>query len=352
MATREGIQLHKAVLYDKLPNNRARCNVCQRRCNIAEDKMGVCLTRLNKSGDVYSTIYGVVSSMAADPIEKKPVYHYFPGSKCFSLGSFGCNFRCVFCQNWEISYADGVEVPAVAGRHISPEEAVRLAKQYGCPGISWTYNEPAIWLEYTLDCAKIAKEQGLYTVYVTNGYITPEGLDVIGPYLDVYRVDIKSFSDEFYRKLINVPRVQGILDVARLAKDKWKMHVEAVTNIIPTWNDAPDNLRSIARWVRENLGELTPWHITRFFPCAELTDVPPTPLETLESARKIGIEEGLRFVYIGNVAALDDQNTYCPACHTLSISRFGYSTRVEAVTKQGACANCGTDLGVVVDSRQ
>ena len=346
MAVREEIQLHKAILYDKLPNNRAKCNVCQRRCNIAEDKMGICLTRMNKGGDIYSTIYGIVSSMAADPVGKKPVYHYFPGSKCFSLGSFGCNFRCVFCQNWEIAYADGVKIPAVAGHHVTPEQSVRLAKQYNCAGISWTYNEPAIWLEYTLDGAKLAKEQGLYTVYVTNGYATAEHLDLIGPYLDVYRVDIKSFSDEFYRKLINVPGVQGVLDVAKIAKDKWKMHVEAVTNVIPTWNDDPENLRSIARWVRENLGELTPWHVTRFFPCAELTDVPATPLKTLELAQKIGIEEGLKFVYLGNIA--EDQNTYCPACHALAISRFGYSTRVEAVTEQGTCAKCGEDLGIVM----
>lgn len=346
MAVGEEVQLHKAILYDKLPDNRAKCNVCQRRCNIAEGKMGICLTRVNKGGEVHSTIYGIVSSMAADPVEKKPVYHYFPGSKCFSLGSFGCNFRCVFCQNWEISHADGTKIPAVAGRRVTPEQAVQVAKQYDCAGISWTYNEPAIWLEYALDGAKLAKEQGLYTVYVTNGYATPEGLDTIGPYLDVYRVDIKSFSDEFYQKLINIPSVQGILDVAKRAKDKWKMHVEAVTNVIPTWNDDPDNLRLIARWIRENLGELTPWHVTRFFPCAELTDVPPTPLKTLELAKGIGIEEGLKFVYIGNVA--EDQNTYCPACGEVVISRFGYSTRIQAVTEQGKCANCGADLGIVM----
>lgn len=348
MSIHEEIQLHKAVLYERLPNNRAKCNVCQRRCNIAEDKVGICLTRVNKGGDIYSTIYGIVSSMAADPIEKKPVYHYLPGTSCFSIGSFGCNFRCVFCQNWEIAYADGTQIPAVAGRRLTPHQAVQLALDYNCKSISWTYNEPAIWLEYTLDCAKLAKEHGLRTVYVTNGYITPEGLDAIGPYLDVYRVDIKSFSDEFYQELINVPSVKGILDVTKLAKTKWKMHVEAVTNIIPTWNDNPENLRCIARWVRENLGELTPWHVTRFFPCAELTNIPPTPLATLQTAKSIGVEEGLKFVYIGNIAATEDQNTYCPNCNTLAISRFGYQVRIEAVTKDGKCANCGASLGIVM----
>jgi len=346
MPNREEVQLHKAILYERLPDNRAKCAVCQRRCNIAEDKMGTCLTRLNKDGDIYSTIYGVVSSMAADPIEKKPLYHFLPGTRCFSLGSFGCNFRCVFCQNWEIAYADGSKIPAVAGHRVSPEQAVRLAKQHDCISISWTYNEPAIWLEYTLDGAKLAKAEGLRTVYVTNGYITPEGLDAMGPYLDAYRVDIKSFSDDFYRKLMKIPGVQGILDVTKMAKDKWKMHVECVTNVIPTWNDDPENLRAIARWIKENLGELTPWHVTRFFPCAEMTDVPPTPLETLELAKSVGVEEGLKFVYIGNVA--EDQNTHCPVCGRIVISRYGYSTRVVDVTDKGTCASCGAELGLVM----
>jgi len=349
MAVQQEVRLHKGILYDKLEGNRARCNVCQRRCNIAEDKMGVCLTRINKGGDIYSTIYGVVSSMNTDPIEKKPVYHYLPGTKSFSVGSFGCNFRCVFCQNWQIAYVDGTKIPAVEGRDLSPEDAVRMAKEHDCATISWTYNEPGIWIEYTLDCARLAKEQGLHTIYVTNGYATPEHLDLIGPYLDVYRVDIKSFSDEFYRKLINIPSAGGVLDVAKMAKDKWHMHVETVTNVIPTWNDDPENLRAIARWIAENLGDRTPWHVTRFFPCAQLTDVPPTPIETLELAERIGREEGLKFVYLGNIAA-GDQNTYCPVCRSLAVSRFGYTTRVEGVTDQGRCAHCGEELGIVLRS--
>jgi len=346
MSILEETALKKGLLYDKLPGGRVKCNVCQRRCNIADGKMGICLTRVNRDGDIYSTIYGVVSSMGVDPIEKKPVYHYLPGTKCFSLGSFGCNFRCVFCQNWEIAFEDGTKIPAVAGNHVSPEQAVALAKQYHCDTIAWTYNEPAIWLEYTLDCARLAREQGLRTIYVTNGYMTPEALDVMGPYLDVFRVDLKSFSDDFYRKLINVPNVRGILEIAKKAKDKWKMHVEAVTNIVPTWNDQPENLSAIARWIHDNLGELTPWHVTRFFPCAQLTNVPPTPIETLENARRLGIEAGLKFVYIGNVVS-GDQNTCCPQCNTLLISRFGYETSVKAVTPEGSCANCGAALGIV-----
>lgn len=338
-------RFHKGILYEKLENGRVRCGVCQRKCVMAEGQAGFCQTRVDKGGDVYSTIYGIVSSVGADPIEKKPVYHYLPGSRSFSLGSLGCNFRCVFCQNWEIAHADGTIESQ--GQYVAPEEAVRLAKEYGCASISWTYNEPAIWLEYTVDCAKLAKEQGLRTIYVTNGYITPEGLEVIGPYLDVYRVDIKSYTDEFYQKLIKVPSAQGIRDVAVLAKKKWGMHVEAVTNVVPTWNDEESNLRAIARWIRQELGELTPWHVTRFFPCADLTNVPATPLSTLERAKRIGLEEGLKFVYIGNVVAEDD-STYCPKCKTRAIWRYGYSARVESVTSDGACANCGKQLGIAV----
>ena len=343
------VELHEAVLYEKLSDGRARCNVCQRRCIIADGHVGLCLTRVNKGGEIYSTIYGIISSMAIDPIEKKPVYHYLPGAKCFSLGTFGCNFRCLFCQNWEIAYADGTKVPSMEGRFVSPAKAVEIAIEHGCKTIAWTYNEPSIWLEYTLDCARLAKEKGIRTVYVTNGYATPEALDMIGPFLDVYRVDLKSFSDDFYRELIKVPNVQGILDVAKQARDKWHMHVEAVTNVIPTWNDSEENLRSIAAWIRDNLGELTPWHITRFFPYAQLTDVPPTPISTLEMARRIGIEEGIKFVFVGNVAASDGQNTHCPTCGALCIERRGYDVRVCAVTGDGRCANCLADLGIVME---
>lgn len=341
------VEYHPAILFDRLPEKRAQCNVCQRRCKISDGKMGFCLTRVNRGGEVYSVIYGLVSAVAVDPIEKKPLYHYLPGTKCFSLGTFGCNFRCLFCQNWQIAYADGTKIPKVLGERMDPETAVESALRNGCDSIAWTYNEPAIWLEYTRDCAKLAKERGLKTVYVTNGYITPEGLDVMGPYLDVYRVDLKSFSDEFYRKLMNVPSASGVFETARMAKNKWNMHVETVTNIIPGWNDDPENLRRIAGWIVENLGAMTPWHVTRFFPCAKMTDVSSTPIETLWSAREIGRSEGLQFVYVGNVAGDPDQNTVCPSCGSTVISRVGYQTAVVDLSPDGHCGNCGSDLSIV-----
>lgn len=338
--------VREALLFERGENGRVKCNICLRRCNIPESRAGYCMTKVNIGGTLYDTIYGVVSAAHADPIEKKPVFHYKPGSVCYSVGSLGCNFRCLFCQNWEIAFADAVQSMGVCEASVSPEQLVQRALDAQSQGIAWTYNEPGIWLNYTLDCAKLAKEAGLYTCYVTNGYVTPEHLELIGPYLDVYRVDIKSMSDEFYRKLIKIPSVKGILETAILAKDKWNMHVECVTNVIPSWNDEEDNIRAIARWIVENLGELTPWHISRFFPHAQMTNVPPTPVETLEMAKRVGEEEGLKFVYLGNVRTADGENTYCPSCGKLMIERSGYSTRLVAVTADGKCGCDGTELSI------
>lgn len=342
----DGGMLRKALLQEELEGSRVRCNICQRRCNIPQGKAGYCRTKINLEGALYTTIYGVISSAAADPIEKKPVFHYKPGSLCYSVGSLGCNFRCVFCQNWQIAFADALQPSGACQNGFLPENLVDAAKKAGCEGVAWTYNEPAIWLNYTLDCATLAKSAGLYTVYVTNGYATKEHLDMIGPHLDVYRVDIKSMSDDFYKKLIKVPSVRGILDVAKRAKDKWKMHIECVTNIIPTWNDSEENIRQIARWIAENLGDLTPWHVTRFFPSAKLQDVPPTSPETLFRAAEIGREEGLKFIYMGNLATATGQNTYCYNDCTLAVERTGYRTKILGVTSEGKCTKDGADLNM------
>ncbi|MDI6815440.1 MAG: AmmeMemoRadiSam system radical SAM enzyme, partial [Dehalococcoidales bacterium] len=290
----------EAMLYEKLPDSRVRCNVCQWRCTIGQDKLGVCQMRQNRDGILYSLNYAEVSSVAVDPIEKKPLFHFFPGSLVFSLGTWGCNFHCKHCQNWEISSPE-ISAWRRSSRQIQPQTAIELAKRYQCDGIAWTYNEPSIWFEYTLDSAKLAKENNLYTVYVTNGYLTPEALDTIGPYLDAWRVDIKGFSDSFYLELAKVARWQGILEVAKQAKAKWNMHVEVVTNIIPTMNDDDQQLEGIANWIRDELGELTPWHVTRFYPHHGMMHLPPTPISTLEHAYDIGRKAGLKFVYVGNV---------------------------------------------------
>ncbi len=333
---------HEAMLYEKLSGSRVRCHICQWRCTIGRDKLGVCRMYQNRDGTLYNLNYGRASSVAVDPIEKKPLFHFYPGSLAFSIGGWGCNFHCQDCQNWEISC---VEIPETGrgSREIQPREAVELAKRHHCGGIAWTYNEPTIWFEYTLDSARLAKENGLYTVYVTNGYMTPEALDTIGPYLDAWRVDVKGFSDALYRELAKIAHWRGILDVAQRAKDRWGMHVEVVTNIIPTMNDDDQQLEGIAGWIKDALGELTPWHVTRFFPNRHLMHLPPTPVSTLEHAYEIGKKAGLKFVYAGNVPGHKSESTFCPACGKLNVQRSGYQASVVAL-EGSRCKYCGAEL--------
>lgn len=367
--------MREAILYEKLKENLVRCRVCQRECVIAPNQLGYCKTRKNVDGKLYTLIYALISSVNNDPIEKKPVFHYKPGSLCMSFGTFGCNFRCLFCQNWEIAYADASELKVNNGNLMMPEEAVKIALSEASEGIAITYNEPAIWLEYSLDVFKIAKStpelrgprakssSGLfYTVWVTNGYATCEAIDTIAPYLDVYRVDLKSFSDRFYQKLIKVPRAAGIFKVTEYVRNKYpRVHIECVTNIIPGWNDDSKNLEEIAKWIVKSLGPKTPWHVTRFFPAfappvggakagkpdAQLPNF-PTPPETLLQAQKIGQGSGLQFVYIGNLPTTLGENTYCPKCKMLSVKRQGYITTVLNVDKLGRCQKCGEDLNIKI----
>jgi pyruvate formate lyase activating enzyme len=226
---------------------------------------------------------------------------------------------------------------------LQPQDAIELARRYHCQGIAWTYNEPTIWFEYTLDSAKLAKANDLYTVYVTNGYITPEALDTIGPYLDAWRVDVKGFTDAFYRKLAKVPHWREILEVTKRAKNKWNMHVEVVTNIIPTMNDDDQQLEGIANWIRTELGELTPWHVTRFHPHHYIANLPSTPVATLERAYDIGKKAGLKFVYVGNVPGHKSEGTTCYSCGRKIMERFGYETKIVGL-KGSRCKFCGAEL--------
>jgi len=286
--------------------------------------------------------YARASSVAIDPIEKKPLFHFFPDSLAFSLGGWGCNFHCQDCQNWEISCVE-IEGSGRGSREVQPQEAVELAKRNHCGGIAWTYNEPTMWFEYTLDSAKLAKQNDLYTVYVTNGYMTPEAMDTIGPYLDAWRVDVKGFTDAFYRNLAKISHWRGILEVAKRAKDKWNMHVEVVTNIIPTMNDDDQQLEGIANWIRDELGELTPWHVTRFYPQYRMMNLPPTPVSTLEHAYNIGRKAGLKFVYAGNVPGHKSESTFCYSCGKPIVHRVGYQTEIVGL-EDSRCRFCGAEL--------
>ncbi len=336
--------MHEALLYEHLEQERVQCNICSWRCQINPGKTGACRMYLNQEGRLYSLNYALPSSIAVDPVEKKPLNHFYPGSRIFSMGSWGCNFSCRDCQNWQISTAGGHGIPDSIQK-VLPEEAVRMAERTNAEGIALTYNEPTVWFEYTLDTARLAKQKGLHTVYVTNGFITQEALDLIGPYLDAWRVDIKGFTDAFYQKWCGIKNWKDILVNAERASKHWGMHVEVVTNIVPGMNDDETQLRDIAGWINDKLGELTPWHVTRFHPYDFMRDAEPTPINTLEKAVDIGKKIGLKFVYIGNVTGSGHENTYCYNCGGLIISRQGYCTEIGKLI-DGHCGYCGADLNI------
>ncbi|MFC1496487.1 AmmeMemoRadiSam system radical SAM enzyme [Candidatus Margulisiibacteriota bacterium] len=332
----------EALFYEKLDKKRVRCYLCPWECIVLPNKVGKCGVRQNKGGKFYSLIYGVVSSLALDPIEKKPLFHFHPGSQVLSIGTYGCNMLCGHCQNWQISHADYSKA-VLSERIILPQQLIESALEKRAQGIAWTYNEPSIWFEYTLESARLAKQNNLFTVYVTNGYINKLALNDIGPYLDAFRVDIKGFSEDTYKKLCKIPHYQRILEVAEHAKKMWNMHVEVVTNIVPTVNDDDKQLMGIAYWIKKYLGEDTPWHVTRFMPYLDYKDLSPTPVATLEKARQIGMEAGLHYIYIGNVPGHTGENTYCFNCKRLIVERIGYNITKNHISS-GKCGFCSKPI--------
>lgn len=331
----------EALLWEP-DGERVHCLLCPNDCRISAGGRGTCGVRENRGGTLFALTYGLVSSVAVDPIEKKPVFHYRPGTQVLSLGSVGCSMRCGHCQNWQISRA----TPGESGLQVLHPRAVPdMARRHGCAGVAFTYNEPVIWIEYVLDVARAARDAGLYTVMVTNGYITEAGLDLLGPVIDVWRVDVKGRDDATYRSLCHVRSVAPVLEMAARARERWGMHVEVVTNIIPTVNDSDETLRGIADWVCTSLGADTPWHVTRFFPYLDLAHLPPTPISTLERAREIGFSAGLRYVFPGNVTLAGAEDTRCPACGRTVVSRRGYSIDRSGL-RGGTCAHCGASLGI------
>ncbi|HOK17784.1 MAG TPA: AmmeMemoRadiSam system radical SAM enzyme [Caldisericia bacterium] len=337
--------IREALLYEKIEKNRVRCNLCFKKCIIKENEHGFCGVRKNIDGKLYTEIYGLASSVAMDPIEKKPLFHFFPGSKVLSLGTWGCNLRCAHCQNWEISYEKYSDKIIDNSNFLSPESLIDLAKKYNSKGIAFTYNEPTIWFEYTLDVFKIAKSIGLYTVYVTNGTITSEGLHMISPYLDAFRVDIKAFYENSFKKITGVKNINSILERTIEAK-RIGMHIEVVTNVIPTVNDSRKEMDELSKWIFENLGLKTPWHVTRFYPYQQFSYIEPTPIKTLEIIRDIGESNGLKFIYVGNVFGHPYENTYCPNCKSLVIKREGYNIKEYNIINR-RCKFCGEDLNIV-----
>jgi len=329
--------MKEAWLYEKLESGHVRCHLCAHRCKIAEGKAGVCGVRQNTGGALYSLVYGKPISQAVDPIEKKPFFHFYPGSTSFSIATVGCNFRCRFCQNSDISQMPRDE-GRIVGRQVAPEEVVASAKAYGCKSISYTYTEPTVFFEYSRDIAVLAHESGLANNYVTNGYMTGEMLEAFHPFLDAANVDLKAFRDKFYREQCGA-RLQPVLDSLRLMK-RLGIWVEVTTLIIPGLNDDRGELRELAGFLAGELGAETPWHVSRFHPMYKMQDRGSTPVGTLEEAWDIGREAGLRYVYVGNVPGAQGENTHCPACGELVIGRLGFSVRHWHV-KDGKCAFCG-----------
>ncbi len=334
--------MKEALLWDEQGKSRVRCNLCYRRCMIAEGKRGFCGVRENRNGKLYTLNYGLASSIAIDPVEKKPLFHFYPGSLVFSLGTVSCNFRCLHCQNYSISQTPIEEARSTLIEY-PPREAVMRAKRGGCQGMAWTYNEPTIWFEYTLDSARLAKEEGLYTVYVTNGSFTREALELISPYLDAVNIDVKAFREEFYREVAKarlVPVLERVEDCV-----KKNMHVELTYLMIPGRNDDMEEVRSFVDWVA-GLSKDIPVHFTRFHPDYLMLDVPMTPLKTLEEARKIGLEK-LRYVYTGNVPGHEGENTYCYSCGELLVRRHGFSVGITGITADNRCRKCDAEIAIV-----
>ena len=328
------------MFYEKLYNKLVNCNLCSHRCSkIADSKRGLCGVRENRDGKLYSLVYGKVVAQSVDPIEKKPLFQFLPGSLAYSIATVGCNFRCDNCQNFDISQLPK-ERNIIVGQETSPEEIVLAAKRSNCKSIAYTYSEPTIFFEYAYDVAKLAKKEGLKNVFVTNGYTTPEALQEIGPYLDAANVDLKSFSDTFYRKNCGA-HLEPVLDAIRLYKSMG-IWTEITTLIIPTLNDSEEELREIAEFIKE-VGEETPWHITQFCPMYKLPDLPRTPVATLRKAKQIGRETGLRYVYEGNVPGETGENTYCHNCGEMLIRRFGYNIQENKI-KNSTCPKCGAKI--------
>ena len=344
--TEEGIRkadlsLREALYYEKLPERRVRCLLCPSRCVLKDGARGQCRARANIDGTLRTLVYGRVVAVNNDPIEKKPLNHFLPGTRAFSIATAGCNLGCVFCQNWQISQA----LPEKA-RHtrMTPEEVVAAAKKNGCDSIAYTYTEPTVFYEFMLDTARLARKEGLKNVWITCGYINAEPLTELAKVMDAANIDLKGFTEDFYGDYCNA-RLAPVLETLKLAKQAG-LWVEVTNLVIPGANDAPEDVRALCEWHVKNLGPDVPLHFSRFFPRYRLLDRDPTPPESLREAGKIAREAGVRYVYIGNIALEEGRDTLCPRCGHPCIVRQGYFIRSNEL-KGGKCPKCGTAIAGV-----
>jgi pyruvate formate lyase activating enzyme len=336
-------EMKEAMLYEKLPEGKVRCDLCAHHCVIGDGEKGKCCVRQNQAGTLYTLVYGRVVSQCVDPVEKKPLFHFHPGSFAYSIATPGCNFRCRWCQNWEISQVP-CEHYLPMGHMVSPEQIVAAALEANCSGIAYTYTEPTVFFEYAYDTARLAHEAGLANIYVTNGYMTEEMLETFSPYLDAVNVDLKTFYDDIYRRYVGA-RLQPVLDTLQVMK-RLGIWLEVTTLVIPGINDHAAQLEDAAHFVAKMLGEETPWHISRFFPAYKLHSTPPTPVETLHRAKEIGLAAGLKYVYLGNIPDGAHQDTVCPVCGKAVIQRHGFAVLANRIVN-GCCPDCGAPIAGV-----
>jgi pyruvate formate lyase activating enzyme len=348
----------KATLWEPLDKQKVKCNVCANRCVIVPNKLGICRTRKNFNGTLYTLIYGsMISTGSLDPIEKKPLYNFWPGATAYSIASIGCSFRCQNCQNWSISQAnpsdngkngtydlEGFTNRSMSLIEMNPEELVKRVLKSGAKTLAYTYNEPLIWHEWVVDTAKLLKKENIKTILVSNGYSTPEATkELIEVGIDAANIDIKSMSDDFYKSICGVKSVQPVLDTCKEFKSNG-IHVEITNLIIPDWNDSEDELKQLSNWILENMGENTPLHFSAYHPDFKAPSEKSTPYETLNQAYKIAKDIGLKFVYVGNINHDKGSNTYCPNCSHLILGRSGYRFTKIDITDDHKCPNCNYDL--------
>jgi len=333
----------EAMLYKKLAGGTVRCRLCSHHCKIADSESGFCGVRRNEGGTLYSLVFGATIARHIDSIEKKPLFHFLPGTFSYSIATIGCNFKCGFCQNWQISQVDGAGGPIGESAGRVPAEVVTEAKRNGCASIAYTYTEPTIFFEYAYETARLAAQAGLRNEFVTNGYMTRAALDTVGPYLDAVNVDLKSWREDYYRNICKA-RLKPVLDAIGYMK-KLGIWVEVTTLVIPGENDTEEELEGIADFIAD-LDREIPWHVSRFHPDYRFSDRPPTPRVILDRAAEIGREKGLRYVYRGNVAA--DEDTLCPACGEPVVKRTAGGLRRNKIV-EGRCGRCGAEVAGVWD---
>jgi len=336
-----GEKMKQAVLWEAAEGKKVKCGLCSWRCVIEEGKLGRCCVRQNVDGVLYSLTYDKVCSANPDPIEKKPLFHFQPGTSSFSIATMGCNFRCEFCQNWQISQA-AIEDGRIEGRAISPEQIVSAAVGYGCASIAYTYTEPTVFMELCAECGQLAKEKGLANVFVSNGYMTREAIDFAKDWLGGINVDLKAFNEDYYRRLCKA-RLGPVLDTIRYIAKETSIWMEITTLLVPGQNDSDDELRRLADFIVEEGGADVPWHISRFHPQYKYFGSDSTPVSSLERAEAIGKAAGLHYVYLGNVPGSKSESTYCYSCGKVLIERVGYRIIANDI-RNSACPDCGTKI--------